>query len=667
MSNVSKFELNGITIDVKDAVARSDSSEIDTELDALSGDYQQFKSKANSEIDALEQRADNVDRVLAGTSESIGTLSEDNNRNKSEINSLKNRTTANENDITRLTNQVDGNTENISQLSDGLDVVENSAENLQEAMTVLSERMDTFTQLPAGSTSGDAELQDIRVGADGVTYATAGVAVRSQFLKAFSQISASGITDANLFDRVGYAYLSANNVNNLPGAGAWYLCNIKLNNSNMLQMAFTARATSMYVRASVNNSWSAWLKVTNDFTKALSTDYTNANDMTQIGYLYASSNNISNLPKDGVFHLFVLALDSNNLVQVAYETQLNGIYYRVRNIGSWSSWVSAGFKQFYNSQALTNANDFNETGYIYTSSSLAENLPTDGAWYLMNFIFNSANSLQIAVPARGGLPYIRAKVINEWGDWNVVGGNNGGGGSGYVPSSSIAMFETVGCCGDSFTAGYLYNKPDSQWYDPSYVPNGEYPKIGYPAVMGRLYGVSVTPYAQGGVTSGDFRTNNRCLPALRADTPKDLYIIALGLNDYTQNIPLGSASDINTEPANETYLGNMGAIIRAIKSHAPACKIILCKSLWVYNAGSTSPNAYYNYISSGVEILSQTLGIPYIETLNDAFFACSEYVNGLKGLHPTAALYAGIGKRIGELTGEVILNNPSYFYNYYKD
>lgn len=49
-----------------------------------------------------------------------------------------------------------------------------------DKISVLKARMDTFTSLPEGSTSGDAELLDIRVGYNGVTYPSAGDSVRGQ-------------------------------------------------------------------------------------------------------------------------------------------------------------------------------------------------------------------------------------------------------------------------------------------------------------------------------------------------------------------------------------------------------------------------------------------------------------------------------------------------------
>ena len=54
-------------------------------------------------------------------------------------------------------------------------------------LKTLEVRMDTFTKLAEGSTTGDAELIDGRVGANGVTYSNIGTAIRTQF----------NITDSN--------------------------------------------------------------------------------------------------------------------------------------------------------------------------------------------------------------------------------------------------------------------------------------------------------------------------------------------------------------------------------------------------------------------------------------------------------------------------------------
>lgn len=79
------------------------------------------------------------------------------------------------------------------------DILGKELTDMDDSIEVLEARMDTFTNLPEGSTAGDAELADIRVGADGKTYESAGTAVREQIGNSNNSIKATQSIFTDIF------------------------------------------------------------------------------------------------------------------------------------------------------------------------------------------------------------------------------------------------------------------------------------------------------------------------------------------------------------------------------------------------------------------------------------------------------------------------------------
>ena len=134
-------------------------------------------SEAAAEV-AKKANKSEVDAALAGKA------------NKSEVDAaIENK--ADKSALEATNASVSANTSNIQELS--------------TESTVLSARMDEFTKLEEGSTTGDAELIDGRVSADGKTYDNIGGAIRGQVTDLKSDLESVsdvvGSTKLNIYNR----------------------------------------------------------------------------------------------------------------------------------------------------------------------------------------------------------------------------------------------------------------------------------------------------------------------------------------------------------------------------------------------------------------------------------------------------------------------------------
>lgn len=253
-----------------------------------------------------------------------------------------------------------------------IDEVEKDVNNVRNEIATERARIDQIVQLPEGSTTGDAELLDIRLDVNGTTHGSAGTAVRSQIQgldskidNAVSQLSSDMFalkstlpngTDLNTFKEHGYYFIaSGNTYNNMPEdidtESAGLLLNFcQSNNSGRhYQIIFKYNSSAIYVRHRIyGGDFKAWEHVNKSkiYWGNLSrlANETDLDTLTKEGYYFiASGDTYYNIPEDVTGGMLLNYCDESNPsarhYQIIFKYSSNLIYTRHKIYGSgFTNW-----------------------------------------------------------------------------------------------------------------------------------------------------------------------------------------------------------------------------------------------------------------------------------------------------------------------------------------
>lgn len=183
------------------------------------------------------------------------------------------------------------------------------AENTRQ-IAVERSRVDGFTALAEGSTTGDAELQDIRVGYEGLNYSTAGNAVREQI----------GQLAGAIYDRIPTPNLFVNRT----------AANLTIDQTSSVFKGYSSIVGAVIPVDSANGSTVTVRKaqVNNVFTLATSADYP-AHNAACTAFRFNSTATELSIPlseDDKYLYVAYYSLDTDSLEQSVVEDGLRIFY-----------------------------------------------------------------------------------------------------------------------------------------------------------------------------------------------------------------------------------------------------------------------------------------------------------------------------------------------------
>ena len=346
--------------------------------------------------------------------------------------------------------------------------------------------------------------------------------------------------------------------------------------------------------------------------------------------------------------------------------QINGkTYWRFKwyDGSTWTQWE--GNTKFRNVKKIYQADDIKKAEFAdahaiknnkfvtYAVGNNAiksvSNRPSDDPFTILTFNGSddpgeASGRVQLAVDASGQM-YYTINWYNSWCPWNKVKIDS----TDRTYLTSISLFRSIGIIGDSYASGELAIDKYADHYNMSW---GQ--------ILARRNGATAINFSRGGQTTrGWLGDQERGLGLLKNTPAQDLYVLALGINDcdkLKENY-IGNTADMGTDA--DTFYGNYGKIIQAIKDKAPNSKIVI--------GTLTQQGTTQSKFNTAIQNIAQHYGIPCLELNSDPFFTSNFYLTHLHGGHPTGPVYAGMSKAYERLIEDAMVMHLDYFENFEND
>ena len=168
-----------------------------------------------------------------------------------------------------------------------------------------------------------------------------------------------------------------------------------------------------------------------------------------------------------------------------------------------------------------------------------------------------------------------------------------------------------------------------------------------------MTGTKCINFSSGGLSTRSWLTATKGLQLLNSSEIQQLYILALGINDWYAlgSEYLGTKSDIESKA--DTFYGNYAKIIEAVKTKAPKSKIVIFTIV-----GATE---IVNNFNTAIKELATYYGIPCIDQNNDPLYTNEYYTGKMLQGHPVATVYSAMAKANKRLIEKCMKEAHNYF------